>query len=78
MTLMPLVSTREARVPASLRTSDTSRSRDQWSAGRMWYSNTSPPTASSRMTTEIAIAQTWKKASEMASSAADPASAIGQ
>ena len=81
MTLMPLVSTARRASGRSSVTPDLGHARPpgaQWSAGRMWYSNTRPPMASSRMTTEMVIAQTRKKASEMASSAAEPARVIGQ
>ena len=52
--------------------------RDQWSAGRMWYSKSSPPTQNSRMIVEIASAQKYKNASEIPVRAIAPASMIGQ
>ena len=44
----------------------------------MWYSKSSPPTQISRMIAEIATAQKYMNASEMAMRATETARMIGQ
>jgi hypothetical protein len=50
----------------------------QCSAGRVWYSNTRPPTEISRMTPAMVMAQKYMNASERPTRATDNARPTGQ